>query len=195
MEKEFRDLLNEECDYRPLSETMDSFLGLMTEVHLKDGEPLIPYGKLDTNVYVVRSGIIRLAYFDGLTEKTFAFASPGTMIISWYSFYNNMPSFLQFESCGESVVMKVSRSDFNALTEQSHDFARWIIRIFAGQHWSLELRLEEVNGTAKERFVSFLRNRPEIMGNVRLKVIASYIGVTPPYLSRLKSWFRNNSKK
>jgi ribosomal protein L10 len=39
---------------------------------------------------------------------------------------------------------------------------------------------------AKERFLSLIENRPEIMANVPLKVIASYLGVTPTYLSRLR---------
>ncbi len=186
MERDLRELLYEECDYRPSNETMERFLGLMTEVHLKDQESLIPYGKLDPNVYVVKSGIMRHAYFDGLKEKTFAFSAPGTMVLSWYSFYKRMPSFLQIESCGESTVMKVSKSDFDAFTEQSNDFAKWMLRLFIAQHWCLEMKLDVVNGSAKERFESLIRNRPEILEKVQLRFIASYMGVTPSYLSRLK---------
>jgi hypothetical protein len=43
-----------------------------------------------------------------------------------------------------------------------------------------------LNGTATERFEALLKNRPEILKNVSSKVIASYIGVTPTSLSRLK---------
>ncbi len=47
-----RKLLNAECDYRMADETMDTFLGLMTEVPLKNKEPIIPYGRLDNSIYV-----------------------------------------------------------------------------------------------------------------------------------------------
>ena len=174
---------------------MDRYLALMTEIHLKECEPLIQYGKMDPNIYIVRSGILRYVYFDGLTERTFAFAAPGTMILSWSSFYKRMPAFLQIESCCKATVMKISKQDFDTLAEQSHDFAKWMMRLFSAQHWCIELKLEEVNGTAKERFESFIRNRPEIVGNVQLKTVASYINVTPSYLSRLKNRFRKNSKK
>ncbi len=193
--KSLEELLYVECDYRPSKETMDRYVGLMTEARLRNHEPLIPYGKLDTNIYVLKSGIMRYLYFDGLTERTFAFAVPGTMLMSWSSLYMRQPSFMQLESCGDVVVMKVTKSDFDALTEQSHDFAKWMMRLFIGQHHALEQKLGEVNGTAKERFESFFRNRPEIVGNVESKAIASYIGVTPSYLCRLRSRFRKKTEE
>ncbi len=45
-------------------------------------------------------------------------------------------------------------------------------------------------GDAKERFLSLVQNRPEIMENVPMKYIASYIGVTPQYLCKMKRQFR-----
>jgi CRP-like cAMP-binding protein len=196
MESDLRVLLNRECDYRMSEETMDRFLGLMTEIQLKDNEPLIRCGKLDTNIYVVKSGIMRHAYLDGLKEAIFAFSTPGTMIISWYSFYRRMPSFLQIESCGTTVVAKIAKSDFDALVEQSPDFARWWMRLLVAQHWCLEMKLDAVNGTtAKERFESLVRNRPEIPERVEARFIASYLGITPSYLSRLKQQFDFEQKK
>ncbi len=181
-----REHLNTACDYSMSDETVDKLFGLMTEVRLKNKEPLIPYGKLDNNIYIVRQGIIRFAYFSGLRENTFAFASSGTMIIAHHSFYGHTPSFFQYESCGESVVMKVPKSKFDGLLEQSIDFKNWMLRMSLGQLWSLDRKLEVLNGTAKERFEALIKNRPEILKNVSSNVIASYIGVTPSSLSRLK---------
>jgi CRP-like cAMP-binding protein len=130
---------------------------------------------------------MRHAYFDGMKETIFAFSTPGTMIVSWYSFYKRMPSFLQFESCGATTVMKIAKSDFDALVEQSADFAKWWTRLLVAQHWCLEMKLDAVNGTtAKERFESLVRNRPEILERVEARFIASYLGITPSYLCRLK---------
>ncbi|MDR2890168.1 MAG: Crp/Fnr family transcriptional regulator [Alistipes sp.] len=179
--------LSEECSYRMRDETMDRFLGLMTEtVELKDGEPLIPYGRFDNNVYVLKSGIVRSVWFDGLKETTFAFALPGTVIISYYSFYLREPSFSQFEACCDSAVMKIPKAGFVELMEQSHDFAQWVAWMSLSQLWFYEKKRLVVNGDARERFESLLRNRPEIIEKVRSKVIASYIGITPQYLSNLK---------
>jgi CRP-like cAMP-binding protein len=165
---------------------MEIFLGLMSEIKLKNNEPLIPCGKFDDNIYVVRDGIMRFAYFDGLKEMTFGFSTPGTVIIQYHSFYRREPSFFQIESCGRSTVMKVSKSEFDELAGSSDDFKNWMLRLQSAQLWLYEKKLAVLNGTAKERFESLIHNRREILENVSSKVIASYIGITPSSLSRLK---------
>ncbi len=69
--QDFKKLLDAECGYRMKPETMERFTGLMTEFELKRGKAVIPYGESDNNVYVVREGIVRIAYFNGFKEKTF----------------------------------------------------------------------------------------------------------------------------
>jgi CRP-like cAMP-binding protein len=122
-------LLHGECNYRMKDETMDAFIGLMSEMELKNNEPLIPYGKFDDNIYILKEGILRYAYFQGLKEMTFGFAIPGTVTIQYHSFYNREPSFFQIESCGKSTVMKVTRADFDRLAKSSDDFTNWMFRL------------------------------------------------------------------
>lgn len=189
-------LLEVECSYRMQDETMEMFLEAMSErIELKDGEPLIPCGKMDDNVYVLAGGIMRFVYFDGLKETTFGFSSPGTVIISYYPFYRREPSFFQIEACCDSVVMKVTNARFIELIRQSNDFAQWILWISTAQLWLTERKLAVVNGDAKERFESLIKNRPEILEKVSAKIIASYIGITPQYLSKLKRRCISKSKK
>ena len=179
-------LLYDECQYKMPDRLLDEFMGAMTEVHLKNNEPLIPYGKVDTNAYVQKSGITRYCYFDGEKEKTYGFAIPGTIMISYHCYYLRQPSYFQLESCGESVVMQVSKKTLDDMVKSSHEFAQWMFSLSLGQLYSNELKYSIINGMAKERFISLVRNRPEIMACVPLKTIASYLGVTPAYLSRLK---------
>ncbi len=191
-----RKQLNAECSYSMEDETMDRFIALMTEVELKAGEALIPYGKFDDNVYILKDGIMRTIYFDGLKEITYSFALPGTMMISYYSYYMRSPSFFQLEACCDSVMMKVTKREFVELIRQSNDFAQWIIWLSTAQLWIYEKKLSVVNGDAKERFESLLKNRPEIIEKVSAKIIASYIGITPQYFSKLKrQCFRKSEKK
>ena len=182
-----RKLLLKECDYRMKEETMDRFLmQTTTSVELRGGKILMPYGDIDTNVYVVKSGIMRYAYFDGEKEITFGFALPGTMMMSFYSYLRDEPSFFQIEACCESVVLKFPRRAVRELLGNSHDFAQWMLAMSTEQLWLYERKLAVVNGDAKERLESLIRNRPEIMEKVSSRIIASYIGITKQYLSKLK---------
>ncbi len=183
---ELKQHLHAECTYRMSDETMDEFVGLMSEIELKDKEVLMPYGKIDTNIYIVKEGILRYAYFDGLKEATFGFALPGTLMISYYPFYKNEPSFFQIEACGKASVMKISKSSYDELTLRSNDFSQWVIRLSVAQLWHYEQKLAVVNGDSRERLESLFKNRPEIIENVSSRILASYIGIIPSSLSRLK---------
>jgi CRP-like cAMP-binding protein len=193
--EELKKLISAECDYIMSDETMDGFLGLMTPLQLKDKEPLIEYGKLDGNIYVVRSGIIRFAYFAESREQTFAFATPGTLMINYNSYYMNIPSSFRLEACGRSVVMKIQKSEFDALLRRSSEFTYWMLRLSMEQQWWMEKKSTVVTGTAVERFEALLKNRPEIVQKVSSKDIASYIGITPQSLSRIKRQFYEKALK
>lgn len=184
-----RKQLDAECGYRMKDETMDRFLGLMSEVELKKGKPLIDYGEFNTNIYIVRKGIIRNAYFDGFKEVTFAFSLPGTLLMSYYAFCKGNPAFSKLEACCDTTVMKIPQAKFYDLIRESHDFARWMFSMSLEQLFYHEMKREIVNGDAGERFESLLKNRPEIIENVPSKIIASYIGITPEYYSLLKKRF------
>ncbi len=193
--EEMRKLLDAECGYRMKDETMDSFLSLMTEMKLKRNKVLIPYGECDNNIYVVREGIIRIAYFDGFKEVTFGFALPGTLLISYYSLCKAEPSFTKLEACCNSVVMKITKRQFTELAHRSHDFAEWMMYMSLEQLMFHERKLQIVNGDAQERFRPLIENRPEIIENVSSKIIAQYIGITQQYLSTLKQQFADKLKK
>jgi CRP-like cAMP-binding protein len=186
MEDDLKKLLYDECRYKMPDALLDEFIGAMSEVRLKNGEVLIPYGKFDPNIYVLKSGIIRFCYFDGEKEKTYSFAAPGTVMISYHCYFMHEPSFYQLESCGESVVGKISKKELDGMVEHSHEFARWMLALANYQLYLYEFKMAIINGMAKERFDSLIRNRPSIMSHVPLKIIASYLGITPTYLSRLK---------
>jgi CRP-like cAMP-binding protein len=190
-----RKLLDAECNYRMKEETMDHFLGMMTEKEYKRGESVINYGELDTNIYVVKEGIMRVAYFDGFKEKTFGFGLPGTIFMSYYSYLQNELSYCKYEAACDSVFMKIPKSKFSEFIRQSHDFAQWMLSMSLTALLFHEKKLGIVNGDAKERLEALIENRPEIIEKVNSKILASYIGITQSDLSTLKKQFAEKLKK
>ncbi len=187
--------MDAECSYRMQDETMDKFIGLMTEMKFRRGKAVINYGDIDNSVYVVKQGIVRNMFFDGFNERTFSFALPGTLLISYYPFCKGEPSFNQFEACCDSVVMKIPKVKFVGLAHQSHDFSEWMMYMSLEQLLFFERKRVVMNGNAKERFEALIENRPEIVENVSSKIVASYIGITQSYLSTLKQQFAHKLKK
>ena len=70
-------------------------------------------------------------------------------------------------------------------------FARWMYSVAIHQLFALERKVSLINGTVKERYLALIKNRPDIIKNVSMKVIASYLGVSPHYLCRLKKTLLN----
>ena len=82
--------------------------------------------------------------------------------------------------------MKIPKQKFDALISESEEFARWVPDRALDQLCGLEMRLDRVDGRAYERYVSLVNIVPEVVGSVSSKSIASYLGITPAYLSQLK---------
>lgn len=195
--EELKEILAKECNYRFSMETpvMEKFLSSLTEVHLKRGGILTRYGQLDTNVYIVKSGIIKLSYFEEGVERVFAFGFPGTLAIQMHCYYGRRPSFFQTDACSKAVVMKISKQKFDEFIEESAEFARWVLDRALAQLYGLETRLGKVSGLAYERYIAVMQIMPEVVANVPAKFIASYLGVTPSYLSQLKKQYSLEMEK
>jgi CRP-like cAMP-binding protein len=186
MDQKLKKQLYLESGVEMSDELFDRFIGSMTEIRLKNREILIAAGKVDTSLYVQKDGLIRACYFDGENEKTYGFSNPGTMLISYHSFFMGRPSFFQFDSCGETVMLRMSKKDVEDLVDRSHEFAKWLLSIRAGQLYANEFKLSIITGSARERYSALIKNRPEVIARVPVKIVASYLGVTPNYLSYLK---------
>lgn len=178
--------LKEESVFAASEELMDRFLDAMEEIRLQPKEILTPLGKMDDNVYVIKSGILSCAYFDGIKKKINAFGMCGTLVMLYHPFYMRKPSVFELEACCETVVLRMSKRTFESLLRESHEFAQWMLDLSYGQLFAYEMKLSVINGTAEERFMSLINNRPEIIRKVAQKTIASYLGITPQYLSHLR---------
>ena len=179
-------LLFEESGFEMSDELLARMLESMTEIRLKNKEVLIPYGKIDTDLYLQVDGLLRACYMDGENEKTYGFSGKGTVAMSYHSHFVNEPSVFQIESCGETTVLRMSKQNLDELTDSSLEFAKWLLTIHIGQLYMNESKLTVVTGSAKERYRFMILNRPEIPARVPVKTIASYLGVAPNYLSYLK---------
>lgn len=183
-----RKLLKEEGNFGPSEEIIERFLSASEEITLRPRERLIDHGTINTNVYCIKEGIIRLFHIEESREITFGFATSGTIILSPHSYYMRQPVFLMAENCKtQATVLKMTKVKFDSLLEESHEFSRWMFNIAMGQLYSCEHKLFLIKGTAKERYLAVVRNRPEIIRAVPGNIIASYLGITPQYLSHLKN--------
>lgn len=183
---ELKELLRAESNFRPSEELMDYLLSETTPVCVRAKEVIIREGVVNTTIYIVKEGLLRMYYYDGDKEVTFGFVPPGTIILSPWSYYDHKASFICTESCLESVLLAISKERFDALLKGSHEFNQWMFNVSMGQLCAMEMKKALMSGSAKERYIALVKNRPEILRAVSMKILASYLGVTPQYLCNIR---------
>ncbi|HIR72702.1 MAG TPA: Crp/Fnr family transcriptional regulator [Candidatus Coprenecus pullicola] len=173
--------------YVPSDSTMELLFESTEEITLSPREILIGYGMTDPSLYIVKDGLLQLLYFDGEKEVTFGFAFPETILCSPHCLYMHQPSLLQIEACKISTsLLKVREEKLNLLLEKSHDFAQWMFNIALGQFYYSELKMTSISGHTEEKYKNLLKIRPDIINAVSANRLASYLGVTPSWLCKLR---------
>ena len=191
MKKDLKQLLKEECNFTPSDALVEEFIEAMEETQVKPRSRIIEFGKVCSDVFCVKKGIVRLLHVNDAKETTFGFASPGTIFMSPLSFYLDAPAFLMAETCKVPVtLLRMSRKTFYDFINGSDEFARWMFSLASAQICICERKLSLINGTAMERYQAVLKNRPDIVEAVTSRVLASYLDITPQHLCRLKQQLR-----
>lgn len=189
-----KERLKHECDHVPSDYVLDSFLSLGHERRYKEEEVVLHVGEFKPLVYVVKEGVIRIADMNGLHERTVAFGLEGTVYASKHSFVKQKPSYYEIIACCSTVLLEIDRKSLFRWLEENNEGAIWFLRLQLEELYFLEYNNATVhNGTGIDRFRSLLRTRPEIVGRVSQKALASYLGITPEYLCRIKKRIHEKS--
>lgn len=184
--KNLRHLLEYESDYKMPDEVADEFLTSGKVITLERWQNVISAGDMNPDIYIVIEGIMRCWYWNDDKEVTAFFSTIPTMAISYHCYYGNMPSFYNFQACTPVKLIHIKREVFNSLVEKHHEFARWNMRVAINQLYYFEIKRDLNQGKAKDKYLSLVKTFPDIMNSVPLQIVASYLGITPQHLSRLR---------
>lgn len=188
-------LIEEDYEYDKLDRSiLMEFLSMGEVCQYERGELLGGADEIDTHIYILVDGLTRQWYWNGDKEVTKGFGLPPTISIHYLSYYGGRPSHVYYEACCRSKVLRFTKEDFDSMTRSSHPFALWHLNCVQNQLYYYELKDSRIRGTVKEQYEALEKNRPEIIRNVSLKTIASYIGVSPQYLSKIRNKKQQNGQ-
>ena len=98
------------------------------------------------------------------------------------------PSFYSIKAITNSSIMAISYPEFEELCLSYPVFERFFRIIFQNSLVSHQKRImRNISSTAEERYEAFIKNYPRLELTVPQKYIASYLGITPEFLSKLRS--------
>lgn len=192
-----KELFKLESDYVMPDEIADEFIDSGEMIEVEKWENIVAAGDKNPDIYVVVEGLLRCWYWNEDKEVTAFFSTLPTMAINYHSYYGNRPSFYNFQACTPARLIRISRSSFDALIRKRPEFALWNLRVAQNQLYYLEIKNSLNQGKAKDKYLSLLKELPDIMSMVPLQIVASYLGITPQHLSRLRRslLYSDNSTK
>ena len=172
----------------PISqEEIEAIVETMTIKQYKKGTVLLKEGQISTEVYFVLDGCVRQYYLVDGEEKTNNFFTEEQWVISMNSFSQNKPSNHYLDCCLESSLVVGNREKEENLYKRFPKLEtvsrKEMEKVFAEQQ---EMLSSYTTDTAEQRYLKLLKSRPDLFQKIPQYQIASYVGVKPESLSRIR---------
>jgi CRP-like cAMP-binding protein len=149
---------------------------------------LLKEGEIANQIFFIKKGCLRQWFNKDGKDITFQFFFEGQPVASIDSFLNNQPSIFNIESIEPSIVNSISKNNFEQLNqlypEFKDGFQQFLFQRFRNY---AQLFLSRIRDSPKERYEDLIRNHPEIIKRIPQHYIASYLGITPISLSRIRN--------
>ncbi|MCC5929102.1 MAG: Crp/Fnr family transcriptional regulator [Cyclobacteriaceae bacterium] len=121
-------------------------------------------------------------------EQTILLATDGWWITDLYSYIHKTPATMFVEAIEDSIVLQLNPENEHILRTHSTQFANFFINTMQGGLAATQHRITDgFMLTAEERYKKFAVKYPEFLQRVPQYTVASYLGITTQYLSRIKS--------
>ena len=116
------------------------------------------------------------------------FAVENSWINDLGSFHSLSPSTLNIDAIEDTVVLQISRDDLITVYLQAPKFNRIFRVLLENGFVRLQERLlQNISSTAEERYQSFIEVYPHLVNRLSQVQIASFLGITPEFLSRMRN--------
>ncbi len=173
----------------PLTEEEQEFIkNYLTVKKLRKRQYLLQEGDVCKCVAFVEKGVLRLYRVneDG-SEHIVVFGLEGAFITDLYSFLTNEPSTYNIDAIEDSELVLITRSASDELRKLSSKYQEFIFQETSEAYIQLERRITStISVGLEERYKELTTNYPDIIHRVPQHMIASYMGLTPETLSRVR---------
>ena len=145
-------------------------------------------GQVCTHTAYLNSGSMRIFTADEKGgEHILFFAFEEWFIGDLESYHTQQPGKLYIQAMEDCELLRISRADMCKLEAQMPKLKEWHQAKQTKSHFATLNRLAEVKAlTPEERYLNLLQKHPHIFQRIPLQFIASYLGIEPPSLSRLR---------
>ncbi|MEL1254482.1 Crp/Fnr family transcriptional regulator [Flavobacterium sp. DGU38] len=165
------------------------FLSILKEKKYPKRSIILKEGEICKTINFVQSGTLRAFYRDPTgKESTIMFAISDWWITDMACFVNQQPAMLNIEAIEDSLILHLQKEDLDDLYLKIPKFERFFRIIMQNAYIREQLRIiQNLSLTAEQRYYIFLEKYPQIAKQIKQKQIASYLGITPEFLSMIRA--------
>jgi CRP-like cAMP-binding protein len=166
----------------------EKFREMFVQREISSKTILLQEGEISNQVHFIKKGCLRQWLNKDGKDITFQFFFEGQAVASIDSFLGNQPSLYSIESIEPSKIVSLSKHNFEQLQLAFPEFNSTFQEIMFERFRNYaRLFLSRIKDTPQERYRDLVQNYPEIIHRVPQHYIASYLGITPVSLSRIRN--------
>ena len=149
---------------------------------------LVNQGDVCKQIFLIQEGCLRSWFNDDGNDITFQFFFEGNFVCSFESFKNNLPCLYNIETLTPAVLYVAERRDFLAAVEQAPEIKEWLNEFLIRRLYHYQkLFISRITHSPQRRYEELIQTNPQLASRVPQHYIASYLGITPVSLSRIKN--------
>jgi CRP-like cAMP-binding protein len=172
---------------QPNEEEWKAFADILQEKTLKKKDMLLEGGQVCNFIGFINSGVIREYSFENGKETTLDFVSENQFIVDFQSFLRGVPSKQYLEALTSTELVVFKKDAINALYDKYKIWERFGRLIIEQVFCSMEAKRKQIIATTfEEQYHNFAAAYPQVVQQVPQYYIASYLGMTPEHLSRIR---------
>ncbi|WP_461452451.1 Crp/Fnr family transcriptional regulator [Mucilaginibacter sp.] len=170
------------------SEEIEQLIKVFSERSIKKRGFILHQGDFCRHFTFVISGCFKMYAIDSNgKEFNLEFAAENDWITDLNSFYDEKPANVYIEAIEPSVILQITRSDLIHFYSNYPKFNSTFRIIIERKYMELQNRvLQNISATAEERYSNFLHQYPKLASRLPNTQIASYLGITSEFLSKIR---------
>ncbi|QNK64047.1 Crp/Fnr family transcriptional regulator [Pedobacter sp. PAMC26386] len=155
---------------------------------IKKGQYLLQAGEVCRYQSFVLSGCLKLHHLNQEgKEHALHFLQPAWWAADLYSYFNSTTTNMNIKALADTEVLQIEKKTFDKMLDKHPIFERFFRVIYQNALCSQHKKtIDSISLSAKERYINFINHFPVIQSLVPQKDIATYLGMAPEYLSKLR---------
>ncbi|MBK8154779.1 MAG: Crp/Fnr family transcriptional regulator [Streptococcus sp.] len=148
---------------------------------------LLYEGDIADKIYFIKKGALRLWNNDDGKDITFQLFFENQFVSSYESFHLQKPSIFSIETIEDTELLVMEKTQFNHLLHDFPELNDFVMNQISERFIAYtEYFLSRIKESPEKRYLSLTVNNPELVKRVPNHYIASFLGITPVSLSRIK---------